>query len=379
MSYEEQLSAARFKAERDLARQECERLQARLNEAENSLTHGDLAYFGNECAKIITGMDVLVDEPVSQILDSLRKRLMPEGMEWLLDVWPKWSNGEYCKFGDWWTADKYGDYEPKQLRRLVFYTPEQLREWEQDEGDNFGYEWDFMRPSDTTYRPDKAEPPAPKALASDGKPLEVGQTVWRVDDGREFYVYDIDPKWGVGVSWQDDGSEATGSINPAQLTHQRPVLDADGKRIETGMDVWWVCEGDERGFHAERLHVESVGSDGLVECSPYNGGTWVELESSELHVRKPVLDADGVPIHEGDTVYFKETGETTTVVSPFTTRLDQCHTVECDDGFYPPEKLTHTKPEPPDSWKSVWYDVSHKLIGFHEMERRCKELAERSE
>ena len=89
----------------------------------------------------------------------MKRRLMPEGMEWLLEVWPKWSNGEYCKFGDWWTADKYGDYEPKQLRRLVFYTPEQLREWEQDEGDNFGYEWDFMRPSDTTYRPDKAEPP----------------------------------------------------------------------------------------------------------------------------------------------------------------------------------------------------------------------------
>lgn len=59
--------------------------------------------------------------------DEMEARLMPEGMEWLLDVWPKWSNGEYCKFGDWWTADKYGDYEPKQLRRLGFYTPEQLR------------------------------------------------------------------------------------------------------------------------------------------------------------------------------------------------------------------------------------------------------------
>lgn len=93
-------------------------------------------------------------------VEAVEKRLMPEGMEWLLEVWPKWSNGDYCKFGDWWTAGKYGDYEPKQLIRLGFYTPEQLKEWEQDEGDNYGYEWNFMRPSDTNYRPDKAETPA---------------------------------------------------------------------------------------------------------------------------------------------------------------------------------------------------------------------------
>lgn len=116
-------------------------------------------------------------------LGAVKKRLMPEGMEWLLEVWPKWSNGEYCKFGDWWTAAKYGDYEPKQLRRLGFYTPEQLKEWEQDEGDNYGYEWNFMRPSNTNYRPDKAETPASKVLAADGEPLEVGQTVYATHYG----------------------------------------------------------------------------------------------------------------------------------------------------------------------------------------------------
>lgn len=172
-------------------------------------------------------------------MEAMRPRLMPEGIEWLLDVWPKWSNGEYCKFGDWWTADKYGDYEPRQLRRLVFYTPEQLREWEQDEGDNFGYEWDFMRPSDTTYRPDKAESPAPK------------------------------------------------------------VLDADGVEILEKCDVWWICEGDDRGVHAERLRVETIGLNGLIECSPYNGGTWVYLEPSELYVNEPVIAADGRPLREG--------------------------------------------------------------------------------
>ena len=157
---------------------------------------------------------------------------MPEGMEWLLEVWPKWSNGEYCKFGDWWTADKYGDYEPKQLRRLVFYTPEQLREWEQDEGDNFGYEWDFMRPSDTTYRPDKAEPPAPKALAADGKPLRVGETVYSDSLGEgPFTVREIKPDddpdepehpvW-CGETWGESLNYAKKWRIPDQLTHEQP-------------------------------------------------------------------------------------------------------------------------------------------------------------
>lgn len=162
------------------------------------------------------------------LLAKISERLMPEGMKWLLEVWPKWSNGEYCKFGDWWTADKYGDYEPRQLRRLVFYTPEQLREWEQDEGDNFGYEWDFMRPSDTTYRPDKVEPPAPKVLDADGVEIRVGDTLYYVD-GREQRVNTV-------ARLTDSGRVQFGTINeagyvtycdaacipPNQLTHERP-------------------------------------------------------------------------------------------------------------------------------------------------------------
>ena len=158
-------------------------------------------------------------------LETVEARLMPEGMEWLVEVWPKWSNGEYCKFGDWWTADKYGDYEPKQLRRLVFYTPEQLREWEQDEGDNFGYEWDFMRPSDTTYRPDKAEPPAPKVIDADGAETRVGDTVWDVISGIEFTVDGL-PRSGEyqSVKLRLDNGAVTG-LDPDRLTHQRPIAD----------------------------------------------------------------------------------------------------------------------------------------------------------
>ena len=164
--YEDQLSAARYRAERDVAIQERDRLEKEVER---------LRYVDRDCAMLRGAVERIADVfgivlgedltwcagEMASAAERLSRRLMPPGMEWLLEVWPKWSNGEYCKFGDWWTADKYGDYEPKQLRRLAFFTPEQLREWGQDEADNFGYEWDFMRPSDTTYRPDKAEPPAP--------------------------------------------------------------------------------------------------------------------------------------------------------------------------------------------------------------------------
>lgn len=152
-------------------------------------------------------------------LDAVEKRLMPEGMEWLLDVWPKWSNGEYCKFGDWWKAGKYGEREPQQLSRLAFFTPEQLREWGQDEGENFGYEWDYMRPSDTTYRPDKVEPPAPKVLDADGVEIRVGDTVYVLGFGEPLTVKGFTDDGRVLMSFHGENSLG---YKPSKLTHEQP-------------------------------------------------------------------------------------------------------------------------------------------------------------
>lgn len=204
-------------------------------------------------------------------------------------------------------------------------------------------------PCDLTHR-------AP-VLAADGEPLEVGQTVWR-DDGEMLEVLYLRP---------DGLVDCCGEIErPERLTHQLPVLDAEGNRIEPAMDVWWVCDGDERGVHAEKLHVESIGEDGLVTCDPFNGGTWVELEPSELYVNRPVLDADGVPIHEGDTVWLTD-GRGPWKVSRIVC-ADRWRVI-CDDeenghlNVYP-DHLTHTKPEPPDSWEQIEKDAKLKPFGY---------------
>ena len=124
---------------------------------------------------------------------------------------------------------------------------------------------------------------------------------------------------------------------------------------------------------AEKLHVESIGDDGLVTCDPFSGGTWVELESSELYVHKPVLGADGVPIHEGDTVWLTD-GRGPWKVSRIVC-ADRLRVI-CDDeenghlNVYP-DQLTHTKPEPPDSWERLEEDAGKNPFDY------CKDVGHR--
>lgn len=140
------------------------------------------------------------------------------------------------------------------------------------------------------------------------------------------------------------------------------VLDADGVEIREKRDVWWICEGDERGVHAERLRVETICPNGLVECSPYNGGTWVYLEPSELYVNKPVPASDGRPLREGETVW-DVYGQGPLVVRALPSEGEQLAVL--DNGgtnFYRyPEKLTH---ERPDSWERMEEDCAKSDVDY---------------
>lgn len=133
------------------------------------------------------------------------------------------------------------------------------------------------------------------------------------------------------------------------------VLDADGAEIREKCDVWWICEGDERGVHAERLRVETICPNGLIECSPYNGGTWVYLEPSELYVNKPVPSSDGRPLREGDYVWDMGGNGPYEVVG-FTksgyVRIKSDFGLE-QSAFC--ERLTH---ERPDSWERLEEDAT---------------------
>lgn len=240
MGYDEQLSAAKFRAERDLARQELDRLRKET--------------------------------------EAMRPRLMPEGCEWI----------------------SYDTGEPVPLGGEVKVTVH-------DEDGDF----------DRTF-----------AIRS--------------------------------IKYEEDGVLLEGTENEMViLSHgervKRPApkaLDAEGVEIREKCDVWWICEGDERGVHAERLRVETIGPNGLIECSPYNGGRWVYLEPSELYVNEPVLAADEKPLEVGQTVWdWNGDGYVVERIYSGTTEPDfPGHTVAChrkDDivtHMFKPSQLTHQRP-----------------------------------
>lgn len=83
-----------------------------------------------------------------------------------------------------------------------------------------------------TYRyANDSERPAPAVIAADGEPLEVGQTVWLVDsfgkpnkerEVSEILRHDRDLSCTI-IKFTDGYSTDCGNV-----THERPVLDADG-------------------------------------------------------------------------------------------------------------------------------------------------------
>ena len=134
------------------------------------------------------------------------------------------------------------------------------------------------------------------------------------------------------------------------------ALDACGMPISRGMDVWWICEGDGRGVHAERLRVMRVFDDGVLDLKPYGPGTSLQLESTEVYVEKPVPAFDGWPLRVGDTVYNVESGTKYEVCEVKLPRV----TVEYLAAGIPahssivPSLLTH---ELPDSWERLEEDA----------------------
>ena len=198
-----------------------------------------------------------------------------------------------------------------------------------------------------------------------GEPVMLGDSVTEYVVGGELKVRSIEFRDGATYLREGFRTDGIVIVRPGERV-KRPapkVLDADGEEIREKRDVWWICEGDERGFHAERLRVETILPDGLVECSPYNGGTWVSLESSELYVNKPVPASDGRPLRDGETVWNVKTGERY-VVGAF---AGGCVNVSDGRGgglqlF--PSQLTH---ERPDSFEQLEKDANDLIydIGFH--------------
>lgn len=123
------------------------------------------------------------------------------------------------------------------------------------------------------------------ATAADGEPLEAGQTVWHVVTGREYTVRSC-TNGGAHLS---RGGKPAGYCRAEYLTHQRPVLGADGVPIETCQKMWRVRNGEEvrvsqidRGEHPI---ITYIGEDGLTHEITPDGLTHTKPEPPKRFCR----------------------------------------------------------------------------------------------
>lgn len=290
MGYDEQLSAAKFRAERDLARQEAKELREEL-----------------DAIKAEREYDV---KALNHRIAEMEPRLMPECCEW-----PRYESGEPVRIGDGFSVtvhDEDGDFERTMAAESVSF-------------DGHGAIISDSRHVVRLLIGERVKRPA--VLAADNEPLEAGQTVWFVEDGDSCDVAEISRDGRVRIEYFD----GSGSWHDAsEFVHQRPVLDADGEPINVGDTVYLIP-----GEWCNKF-----------PCWGFTSGE--ELEVIELN-----------PKHEvSGSIKCRKVGG-----------IGHC--------FPQPSQLTHTKPEPPDTWGLIWTSVTTGTTTLHEFERRCKALAEK--
>ena len=308
------------------------------------------------------------EDPLQAMGEALDRRLMPDGMEW-----PRFEDGEPVRIGD---AFAYGDE--------TFYVDSiQLLRWE-------FHLWATNGTVVTGSNGERCERPAPKVLDADGVEVEVGDAVWWVHNKTgNFRIIRIEQDGKCAIH-DDDADEPCGMTVPStELTHKRPVLDADGAEIRVGDRVWSTQLDEPHEWividpHGDRDDSQTV----LVSIGDRTG----RARPENLTHRAPVLAADGRPLREGETVWNVKTGERY-VVGAF---AGGCVNVSDGRGGglqLLPAQLTHERPIA-DTWERLEEDARNirtaildsdklpfEVIDERALDlvRRAKKLAEVSE
>ena len=340
---------------------------------------------------------------LNKTIADMRPRLMPEV------GWPRYEDGEMVLIGSDF-ADWLG--ETHTVTSIEFLEDETLLHWNPDEPE------ECVR----IFSGERVRRPA-KVPGADGAEIREGDEVWSTTgefDGKRTVssVY-IDP--GEPPYAMFDERRKPYSCLCCCLTHRAPVLAADGKPLREGETVWL----SERGFKSklvdrgEPLKVVAFDKNGSVGVLDRDGialgetSPWWFNPSCLTHER-PVLDADGVEIRVGDTVYLLpgdwcdkfpllrchewDAMKVLNLRPNHDTGRIECRTSPDSEVCYPyPSQLTH---ERPDSWERLEKDANAAVCVYfgasvkdcencdhnswecsydkaRDLVRRCRALAER--
>lgn len=207
------------------------------------------------------------------------KRVLSEKERRILDMWPRYDDGEPVWFGD--EVDGLGGEIIE-----VYIAENAAAIW-----NNYANHM-HLSPGERVKRP------APEVLDADGVEIKVGDTVWH-EDGSELHVIGFgdvqDGETMLAVEYAA-GPTKWGEVRCLSVTHTRPapkVLDADGVEIEVGDRIYSIETGNS-------YTVRSINGSGTIEFNGFNDKGW--SPKYFMHMQ-PTIDADGVLIKVGDTVW----------------------------------------------------------------------------
>ena len=212
------------------------------------------------------------------LLEKLEKRLMPEGYEW-----PRYESGEPLRYKDRYIQD--GDESEVWHVDFDSYGDVTIL--------NSDYSKCSLDKGERVKRPSKV-------LDADGVEIRVGDKLYDTDTGCGRTVRAINAIGTVEFEGYEDRGWFT-----RFLTHRAPVFAADVRPLHEGEHVYHVETGAE-------LVVKELPKPGeyqavVVFAPPASHPT--SFDPNLLTHERPVLDADGVEIKQGDTVYVLGFGE----------------------------------------------------------------------
>lgn len=195
--------------------------------------------------RTVSAYDLLPEEDMQTLrwvyeqggLKAVESRLMPEGYEW-----PRYETGELLRYKDRYISDGA-----------------ECEVWHVD-FDSYG-EATILNSDYSKCSLEKGERvKRPAAQAGDGEPLEVGQTVWLLDDGGrakcECEVIDVCESVGeFSVMVREVGKYGYSYVRPSSLTHTKPEHPDSWEQFKA--DVYREVE-TEKGMRFASEFVEAI-------------------------------------------------------------------------------------------------------------------------
>ena len=187
-----------------------------------------------------------------------------------------------------------------------------------------------------------------------------GDTVWanggEHGDGRAWYVERVSPGCRYPVRASDANGEKR-DLKPGWLTHERPAPKVlDADGVE-------ICEGDTvwttRDLDRFTVTNPNNGKFLSVSCKGEDGEDYCCYPTDLTH-RAPVLAADGKPLREGETVWHVNSGNEY-IVRKLTRGGAQLSKGDKPGGYCRADYLTH---ERPDSWERLEDDAAMQPYAY---------------